>query len=109
MSISNELLSVILNREVKNNLNTVKDLVVFAYVGEDTWRDIEIYEVIYLCKKWLVSKDYFITIKYDPRIGRSKVQLSISKDNTTIFGEEHFYADSEEDVIFQACEWVLKQ
>jgi len=70
---------------------------------------INIYELAHKCKKWLINSDYFITIKYDPRIGRTKIELIVSKDSTTISSEEHFYTNTEQDAIFQACEWILKQ
>jgi len=124
--ISKELLSEVIRIPISNNINEngiIKVIGIseseldgaidldFEYQDKESShsRYINLYQLADKCKKWMLSKEYFISIKYDPRIGRTKINLTVAKDNTTIFGEESFYCDMEEDAIFQACEWILNQ
>lgn len=66
-------------------------------------KGINIYELAYKCKEWANKQDYdnncFVTILYENITSRA----IITEDG---FG---FYANTEPEAIFKACEWILKE
>lgn len=71
---------------------------------EETMK-INIYEFIFKCKEWALSKDYVIS---------SYSKYKLDGYNCTIYcnnGEidEDFTSDTEVEAIIKACNWILEQ
>lgn len=60
-----------------------------------------------LCKEWANDNGYFIHIRNDHRIGRTKYTAEAGTDLSSVFGVEGFYGEDEVDVTFRACQWIL--
>ena len=113
--ISKELLSEIMPVSVKMH-GMLKNELIYSYMNERTIGDtddklnknwigtyINIHELAHKCKEWMATYHYearsYLSILWKD----SRVELIDSDGNVT-----PFTADSEPEVIFKACEWLLK-
>jgi len=74
---------------------------------EEVTEEISINEAIGMCKDYLKLCSYFVTINYP--IYKDNIEVSISKDKSSIFGYEHFYDESELRALLQAVEYAGEQ
>ena len=98
--ISKELLSTVIGIEVIN-FSLGGYFIEYSAVG--ILRDINIFELAHKCKELLIKKGYFFDISH------STMGLDC---RVIVYGKgikEYFIADTEEEAIFKACEWVIKQ
>lgn len=71
--------------------------------NEQYKNDINIYELAYKCKEWLIAKtDNDITIS----INRDMASVTLYIKEDADFHIE--FADTEVEAIIKACEWILK-
>lgn len=103
--ISKELLSEVLEIKVFAEIREDDDirnniLVYWEFDGYgNECRNINIYELAFKCKKWAYSNSNEI-ISYTE--GAEIYQTQLDEKIKT------FYGDTEEEAIFKACEWILK-
>ena len=98
-AISNELLSEVLKTDKFRVDGIFNNTILLRYKDGGGW-DYNVYEFAFKCKAWAYSKCYEI-ISYTEG----------SKIYQTQLGEtiEEFYAESEIQAIFKACEWIMQQ
>ena len=109
--ISNELLSEVLNREVSSlqiagNPNDIA--VGFADGASYSSFDlcINIHELAFKCKEWAYDNTAYEITAYrmqDTSEYRCVIGLNLLSKYKDVIG---FYADSEPEAIFKACEWI---
>ena len=58
------------------------------------------------CKEWAFAKGWYLWIEWK---SGGNFCVKIAKDETTIFGVTEFYDWSEQEAIFKACEYILKE
>ena len=134
--ISKELLSKVLNVKVDfiiDTKNSNKENLV-VYQNGNFWEkintyQINIHELAHKCKEWAKTYGYYITSGYadtdydrdseqehqdylmlaiiNLRCGYYSYNSKHDKDYWKLDSE--FYAETEEEAIFTACEWVLEQ
>ncbi len=105
--ITKELLSKVLDREVKDGKSRIvinDNLVTFAYLNEDMWSDINVYELANLCKVWACEETGY-KLKSGIYI---KTSLKIEY-NCTDYEEISEFAETEYEAIFKACNWILNE
>ena len=106
--ISKELLSEVLDCEIMD-MGVEGSDVTYLMPSKCHWIDINIYELAHECKEWAYDrygdevssmKSYFA--EYEKKLWYSTTSkyYEISLDG--------FYADTEPEAIFKACEWILK-
>ena len=113
--ISRELLSEVLKIEVvKHSLfNKRNNTFNITYMqSEDSlkadWMLVNIYEFVFKCKDWIISKDYYLSTFID--FGVDNYFCEIKWFNSEyIIQNKNFIADTELEVIFKACEWILSE
>ena len=101
MNISKELINAVLNVEIKD--------VYFAPNGMffETWNGREYTNDFFFdCKEWAASKGFEL---FSARL-RGKTRIVY---NCSLYGEygdeEDFNSTSEQQAVFDACEWILNQ
>ena len=120
--ISKELLSVVLNKPLRNFNNYIKrnDLVydrVFHEGCEDGHKKIiNIYELAHKCKEWAFEQGYELysvknySVRTSDAVSRIGMWLSIVMSNSKSSLEmksKNIFADTEPEAIFKACQWIL--
>ncbi len=64
----------------------------------DEWHEIDIYKIVFLCKEWAWD------------VYRASLVTYLSSDGWwSEIGEMRFNADTESDVVFKACECLLRE
>ena len=100
--ISKELLSEVLNNKKillsKNDL-LIEDNVLLFDNKCNYLVNINLYELAHKCKEWAKQKEYWSISGYDEGYF---CMLHDMPDN------RFFYAETELEAIFKACEWILK-
>ena len=106
--ISRELLSEVLKIEVvKHSLfnKRTNSFNVTYMQSEDSlkanWMLVNIYEFVFKCKEWALSKGYFIYSTHELSFIKS---LSLEVIETFANGK-----DTEIECILKACEWIIKE
>ena len=113
LEISKELLIEVLGSEYKqrlvdwfqieddNFLRTYYDCGSYDDKGRPTGLGLEIniYEFAFMCKEWVNKQEYWANSGYD---NKYYCMLRDMPDN------QWFYADTEVEAIFKACEWLLE-
>ena len=102
LEISKELLSEVLNYEVDAFLGINKNEIDYTCCRDENegYIDISInlYEFVYMCKKWLLKNNIAFTLNY-------------YNDNSVQFYCEKYHLDiesiSEIEAIIKSCEWIL--
>ena len=96
--IDKKLLSLVLNVEVTELKISGKTIIYNEHFV------INIYELMYLCKEWALSKRYKINSRPDsvPTLWEAYINLNI----TTCHSEVD---DTEPKAIIKICEWILKE
>ena len=105
LEISKELLSEVLNLKVVshsllNKLNNSFDINYMQLKDNPYTRSmpINIYEFAFKCKEWVNKQEYWANSGYD---NKYYCMLRDMPDN------QWFYADTEVEAIFKACEFIL--
>ena len=102
MIISKELLSEVLGHNQIDNIELLYDdtILEFTYIddNQEIGDDINIYELAHRCKEWALA---------------SHIRLwSVKDDNNSAIcrinsrEKEEFYAYTEAEAIFEACQWI---
>lgn len=109
--ISKELICAVLGfkaiKKLEINLNGEYDPVASIYYITDTEEGyllLNIYELAYKCKLWAFKHDFMLNTVILRADGKS---WYCEDDYRTTFTT--WKADSEPEVIFKACEWILYQ
>jgi len=58
------------------------------------------------CKEWASINGWYLWIEWK---SGGNFCVKIARDETTIFGVTEFYDWSEQEAIFKACEYILKE
>lgn len=103
--ISKELLSKVLDKNIKYISDELDDNLVPYEMPIDGWKTINVYELAYKCKEWAFNNGYSILVDI---LGINNYQISM-EDLTT--GKPEYVKDSyntsEPETIFLACKWIL--
>lgn len=110
---STELLTLILDKKLTDVSIKTKNIVgmqsfeVLSYrplYDNASFREINLYELAHKCKKWALSKEWHINSKLNENGASSYVCWNQDICN---FTGEYFVANTEPEVIFKACQWIL--
>ena len=108
LKISRELLSEVLKLEaVKHSLYNKRNITFnITYMqSEDSlkanWMPVNVYEFVFKCKDWALSKGYFIYSTHELSFIKA---LSLEVIETFANGK-----DTEIECILKACEWIIKE
>ena len=101
MILSKQLLSEVLGIEVSEI--DIKENLVYYFVDnehlDDEWESINIYELAHKkCKEWALARHIRLWSIIDDN--NSAICRIHSRE------KEEFYADSEPEAIFKACQWI---
>ncbi len=106
--ISKELLSKVLNFPFTSitNIQSGNNLIAYTTYELPThkYKFINIYELAYMCKEWAYKQDWEYIINTHKTINGKLYRVWFEKDTET-----EFFADTEPEAIFKACEWILTQ
>lgn len=105
---SKELLSEVLKKDynhIEQYGNTICCRNMINGELHDGW-DINIYELACKCKKW--AKNYTLVSAYYFENGEEGAWCCLHKDLCNV-GGEMFEADTEEEAIFKACDYILNE
>ena len=102
LEISKELIKAVLEKEVASFEDDFEfaiedNCIVFSHDGE-IYFEFNIYEFTFMCKEWVNKQGYWANSGYD---NKYYCMLRDMPDN------KWFYADTEVEAIFKACEWVI--
>lgn len=105
--ISKELMSEVLNYEVDTFLGINKNEIDYTCCRDENegYIDISInlYEFVFKCKEWANTQDYWTQSGYEIyHLGNYFCMIKDMPDN------QFFYADTEPEAIFKACNWILE-
>jgi len=123
--ISKELLSEVLGKNIRSVYENEEKLneywggeklkqseIAYTYAtseGQIGWSeylcDINIYELAHKCKEW--AKEHTIVSAYYSEDDK-KGAWSCLHENLCTSGGETFYADTEPEAIFKACQWIME-
>ena len=109
LKISKELIKNVLVKETENlsdnfTFNINDNYILFADEGECQF-EVNIYEFAFKCKEWALSKGYSQLSGKD-NIYEKGEGFVCSVGSTTLLIKD-FYADTEIEAIFLACEYIL--
>jgi hypothetical protein len=91
-----------------DNLTIVNTMILISGTARDnrSWdMEINMYELVYLCKIWASEKCYYMTI--DTRPEETSI-IQVVRYGDRIFYEK-FNGKSEPEAIFDACEWIRQK
>lgn len=71
-------------------------------------KQINIYELAHKCKEWAKSKEFIIHSSPTQKIEYTAIAQHFNL-NKFYYGQNQFYALSEPEAIFKACQWILDQ
>ena len=103
--ISKELLSEVL--KIDDIVHIQKEGINYLFISRANNQAIiiNIYELAHKCKDWAYSKDYsYLSGRDDIFFHSYKYICSVGIDESST---EDFYADTEVEAIFKACQWIL--
>lgn len=108
IEISKELLSEVYSFEVKDFIPLGTDDVTYevrfnGLKNGTNYNIINIYELAHKCKEWILKQGYRIIIDCSKDI---ELGIQILKNGRDIYSNEN---KSEQQAIFKACEWILKE
>ncbi len=119
MNISKKLLEVVLGEDYNPRLvETIEiedNMLCTYYEGKHRYLGLEIniYELLDMCKKWLVSKEILFTVRYQLLFikGEDVLQVTCILNESYEDGfynyEEEFNGDTELEVMIKACKYAL--
>ena len=123
LKISKELIKAVLEKETETlskdfNFTINEDYIEFSDDGEMQF-EYCIYKFAFKCKDWALKQGYYITsdlievnihpIEYGAVKMKSILCIDIV-DNTNEWElNEHHLASSEQQAVFDACEWILSE
>ncbi len=124
--ISKELLSAVLGNESEpiHELNGVlkylnSEFQDSVYGHQMIQREINIHELVFLCKEWAFQQRYNVYSLGKWRDSNREKYLSYSvtiktfeEGNTYAMNKcynDKFYADTEPEAVFKACEWIMNK
>ena len=121
---SKELLSEVLKQEVTYLSDRLdNNLLPYQVANQEGWNTVNIHELAHLCKKWTLS----FRFDNNPESNRYYKQRSGYEDKFNVETKKQevlgymtltwgclghckiFYANTEPEAIFLACEWVLEE
>lgn len=108
--ISKELLSEVLGRECSYASLIENDVwykTIVCVNGNNRPKEvhINIYELAHKCKEWAYSKGHTLSSGNNHLMFMScSIRRTLTDDDWT-----EFYADTEREAIFKACEWIMEQ
>ena len=76
----------------------------YTLYAEDS---INIYRLLHKCKEWC-KKDLTINYRKDNEYRKGWVEVIVKYDETSVFANKPFKADTEPEAIFKACQWILE-
>ena len=97
LKISKELFNEVTNSKCHEVF--IKDEFIIAHSNLGM-KMVNIYEFVFMCKEWVNKQEYWANSGYD---NKYYCMLRDMPDN------QWFYADTEVEAIFKACEWVLSE
>ena len=95
---SKELVSAVLGEEVKS-VELWKENSIRYFAPKDYI--INIYELAHKCKEWSKDEVYYLESGY---INGAVCRVYLDLEDMKIF-----WADTEPEAVFKACEWILKE
>ena len=107
--ISKELLSEVLKLDAKPYNIDTKGRTLYYSVYEDRYEcdildnEINIYELAHKCKEWALKSSY--QLHSAMRNGNLPIVVLIDEQDVL---RHYFKADTEPEVIFKACQWILE-
>lgn len=110
--ISKELLSKVLGIDIlldthEDDFNENSILIYWEFTGKaNDCKNINIYELANKCKEW-IDVDIKINHYKDNEYRKGSVEVILNYDNTSIFANKSFGAQTEPEAIFLACQWIL--
>lgn len=105
--ISKELLSEVLNLNI-TYIERCNNSIIYKISVYDREEEANIYELAHKCKKWAKSKEFIIHSSPTQKIEYTAIVQSFDF-NKFYYGQNQFYALSEYEAIFEACQWILDQ
>lgn len=98
--IQKELLSKVLSINADNSRGEYQIIGNFLYYEEagDIPNRINIHELVYKCKEWIVVQGYYVSIFIGDYFCKIKISEGIS-----------FIGKIELEAVIKACEWILKE
>ena len=104
--ISKELLSEVLNLKIcidDTHPYIQSNMLVYDVLNNDeiNTNNINIYELAYKCKEWVLKQGYRIIIDCSKDI---EVGIRILKNGRDIYSNKN---KSEQQIIIKACQWIL--
>lgn len=106
--ISKELLTLILPYPQNQFVDFVKENDTYLKYGARVQDQINIYELAFRCKDWAKDKEYKIHSSPTQKIEWTAIAQNFDL-NKFYYGQNQFYALTEPEAIFKACEWILKE
>jgi hypothetical protein len=100
LKISKELLSEVLNLNI-TYIERCNNSIVYKVSVYDREEEVNIYEFVFKCKEWALTKGYFIYSTNELSFIKT---FSLETIETFSNGK-----DTEIECILKACEWVLKE
>ena len=106
MTISKELLTKVLGEHCRSY--DVETQLLFYTDEHDSsvWVELNIYELMYLCKEW-ARKHYYYLPSYTGALGGTCSIDYGTKTIEIIIGDDSNFTEPE--AVFKACEWILKE
>lgn len=71
-----------------------------------TGHTINIHELVHKCKE-LIKLDYTIEKHSSNEYRKGWFEIIVHKDRSSVFANIPFKASTEQDVVFQACQWFI--
>jgi hypothetical protein len=100
LKISKELLSEVLNLNI-TYIERCNNSIVYKVSVYDREEEVNIYEFVFKCKEWALTKGYFIYSTNELSFIKT---FSLETIETFSNGK-----DTEIECILKACEWVLRE
>ena len=120
--ITKELWSEVLKIPLKDDPKYDEPLLLYRDEYDSrVWTEFDVHRLAYLCKEWAFSKGYNVYSlgKWRYRSVDTNSYLSYcvtikthNEDLTSAMNKcqnDMFYAETEPEAIFKACEWILEQ
>ena len=109
---SKELLTEVFGERV-TKVHTVTNNKLSYATGSDSYRDVNIYELVHLMKVWAIQAPRFIEIFSATTVSGKGICCVVTEacglEEVAMYEESYIYGDTEFEAVTQACEWILKQ
>ncbi len=98
--ISNKLLGKVLSIDCKSN-KVVGNMVIY----NDHYK-INVYELMHLCKKWIISQEYDV---FSGGMADTQYSCYIDDQSTFIETVNVHYGDTEYEAVIKATQWIYDE